>query len=118
MWCEVTAVSTNSDTRKGYVIFQGNVADWDKYLNEYTPRAVETIEDHGGKVLIADDDPDVTEGDWDHHMTVVIEFPSVEDAREWYNDPEYEEVKPIRHEASEYVNAVICPEFSPGDLRG
>jgi uncharacterized protein (DUF1330 family) len=112
-------MSTDSDTaRKGYVIFQGKLEDWEKYLNEYTPRAVETIEDHGGKVIIADDDPDVIEGEWDRHMTVVIEFPSLEDARAWYNDPEYEKVKPIRHEASEYANAVICPEFSPGDLRG
>jgi len=112
-------MSTESDAeRKGYVIFQGKVVDWEKYLYEYTPPAVETIDEHGGTVLVAEDEPEVIEGQWEHHVTVVIEFPSLEDAREWYNDPEYEEVKPVRHEASEYANAVICSGFSPGDLRG
>jgi uncharacterized protein (DUF1330 family) len=51
-------------------------------------------------------------------MTVVIEFDSVEDARAWYTDPDYEEVKPIRLEACEYANAILTPEFSPADLPG
>ncbi|MFC4440479.1 MULTISPECIES: DUF1330 domain-containing protein [Natrialbaceae] len=97
-------------------IFQEEITDWEKYLNEYLPPTTETIEDHGGEVIIGIPDPDVVEGEWDHSMTAVIEFPSVEDSRAWYDDPTYEELKPIRHEASEYANAIICPGFSPDDL--
>lgn len=107
-------MSTETDTSsKGYVIFQEEITDLERYLNEYLPPAAETVEDHGGRVLVNTTDPDVIEGEWDHSRTVVVEFPSVEAAHEWYTDPAYEEVKPIRHEASEYANAVICPEFSP-----
>lgn len=105
-------------SRKGYAIFQEKITDWDQYLNDYLPTAAETIEDHGGEVLVGIPDPDVIEGEWEHNMTVVIEFPSVEDAHAWYTDATYEDVKPVRFEASAYANAVICPEFSPDDLPG
>lgn len=112
-------MSTDSDTSpKGYAIFQEEITDRERYLNEYLPPAARTIEDHGGEVIVGDPDPDLLEGEWDHSMTVVIEFPSVEDAHAWYDDPAYEAVKPIRLGASEYANAVICPGFSPGDLGG
>lgn len=108
---------TETDTsRKGYAVFQEEITDWDRYLNDYLPTAAETIEDHGGEVIVGDPEPDVIEGEWDHSMTVVIEFPSVEDAQAWYTDPAYEDVIPIRLEASEYAHAIICPEFSPDDL--
>ena len=107
-------MSTGEDTSdKGYVIFQEEITDLDRYLNEYLPTAAETIGDHDGSVLVNTTDPEVVEGEWDHSRTVVVEFPSVEAAREWYTDPAYEEVKPVRIESSEYANAVICPEFSP-----
>lgn len=104
--------------RKGYAIFVEKITDWDRYLNDYLPTAAETIEEHGGSVIVGNPEPDVIEGEWDHNMSVVVEFPSVEDARAWYEDPAYEEVKPIRFEASEYANAVLTPGFSPDDLPG
>lgn len=112
-------MTPDSDTsRKGYAIFQEEITDWDTYLEEYLPPAADTIEDHGGNVLVGNPDPEVVEGEWDHSMTVVIEFPSVEDAHAWYNDATYEEVKPLRHESSEYAHAIISPSFSPDDLPG
>ncbi len=108
---------SDSDTdTKGYAIFQETIEDWESYLNEYIMPAAQTIEDHNGEVLVGSTDPDVIEGEWDHNMTVVIEFPSVEAAQEWYNNPAYEEVKPIRHDACEYADAVICSGFSPEDV--
>jgi uncharacterized protein (DUF1330 family) len=112
-------MSTETESpRKGYAIFVEEITDWDRYLNEYLPRAGETVEDHGGTLTVWNEDPDVIEGEWKHNMTVVVEFPSVEDARAWYSDPVYEEVMPIRHEACEYAHAILTPEFSPDDLPG
>ena len=106
-------MTAEQDTsRKGYAIFQVEITDWDTYLNEYVLPTAEIIEDHGGEVIISSPDPEVMEGEWDHSMTGVIEFPSVEDARACYNDPAYEELKSIRHESTEYANAIICPESS------
>lgn len=103
-------------SRKGYAIFVEQITDWDRYLNEYLPAAGETLEDHGGTLAVWNREPDVIEGEWEHNVTVVLEFPSVEDARAWYDGPAYEEVKPIRHDACEYAHAIITPEFSPEDL--
>ena len=116
-WHTSAEMSTES-SRKGYAIFLEEITDWESYLNDYLPVAAKTIEDHGGEVIVGHPDPEVIEGEWEHGMNVVIEFPSVEDVQAWYDDPEYQEVKPIRVEASEYAHAVICPSFSPEDLPG
>lgn len=113
----LSGMSTEADTsRKGYAIFVEEIVDWDRYLNEYLPAAGETVEKHGGTLTVWNSEPDVIEGEWDHNMTVVVEFPSTEDARAWYSDPDYEEVMPIRREACEYAHAVLTPQFSPDDL--
>lgn len=112
-------MSTETDTsRKGYAIFVEEITDWDRYLEEYLPAAGEVVDDHGGTLNVWNRDPDVIEGEWDHNMTVVVEFPSVEDARAWYEDPAYEEVKSVRHDACEYSHAIITAEFSEADLPG
>lgn len=103
-------------SRKGYAIFIEEVTDWDSYLNEYLPAAGETLAAHGGTLTVWSRAPDVLEGEWDHNMTVVVEFPSVEDARAWYGDPAYEELIPIRRAACEYAHAILTPEFAPEDL--
>lgn len=113
------AMSAENDApRKGYAIFTEKITDWDRYLTDYLPIAAETIEDHGGEVIVGHPEPDVIEGEWTHSMVVVIEFPSVDDAHAWYTDPTYQDVMPNRIEASAYANAVISPEFSPRDLPG
>ncbi len=106
------------DSRKGYAIFLEEITDWEQYLNEYLPPAGETVDEYGGELTVWNDDPEVIEGEWDHNMTVVVEFPSVEDARGWYNDPEYQEIMSLRHEACEYAHAIITSEFSEADLPG
>lgn len=103
----------STSTRKGYVLVQVEITDRDQYTNDYIPTAVETIDAHGGRVLVAEDDPHLLEGEWDYNWTVVVEFPSVEDAHAWYTDERYEAVKPIRHEATEAENGVIVPELPP-----
>ncbi|MDX1746299.1 MAG: DUF1330 domain-containing protein [Halobacteriales archaeon] len=101
------------ESRKGYALFQLELTDRDRYLNEYVPPTVETIEAHGGRVLVSTDAPQVLEGEWTFDRTVLIEFPSVEDARAWYTDETYEEVSQIRHDITGVENAVIVPGLAP-----
>lgn len=54
-------------SRKGYAVFIETISDWDRYLNDYFPPAGETVEKHGGTVLVGSPDPDVIEGEWDHN---------------------------------------------------
>ncbi len=48
----------------------------------------------------------VLEGDWHGPQTVVLEFESVEAAREWYNSEAYQEAAKLRQAAAD-CNGVI-----------
>jgi uncharacterized protein (DUF1330 family) len=39
--------------------------------------------------------------------TIVLEFPTVEDAKAWYNSPGYQEAKPHRLKSAEYRAFIV-----------
>ena len=39
--------------------------------------------------------------------TVMLEFPSMEEARAWYNDPQYQEAIPFRQKAADYEMFIV-----------
>ena len=61
-----------------------------------------TVERYGGRYLARGGAISVLEGGWDPKRLVVIEFPSIEKAREWYDSPEYREVRRLREGAGEW----------------
>ena len=83
----------------GYFIFDIRVTDPEAYA-PYRERSGATVEAYGGRYLVRGGAHEVVEGDWDTQRIVVVEFPSVERAREWYHSPEYQEIAPIRQGAS------------------
>jgi uncharacterized protein (DUF1330 family) len=52
----------------------------------------------------------VLEGEWHGNQTVVLEFPSPEAARAWYESPAYQKAKSLREAAAD-TNAVIVAGF-------
>ena len=100
---------------KGYVIATEGITDSERLEDEYLPVAGETIDEYGGEILVSAPDPDVVEGEWDHDATLIVEFPSVKAAREWYEDETYQEVKQVRHEATEYTDLIVVPSVGSGD---
>lgn len=81
---------------KGYFIAHLDVTDPDSYI-PYRDKAPATVAAHGGKYLTRGGPMDTIEGDALPSRTVVLEFPSVEAAKGWYNSPEYQEIIGIRH---------------------
>ena len=55
-----------------------------------------TIESFGGRYLARGGRVEVLEGDIQPGRTIIIEFPTFEDAQRWYASPEYCAVKDIR----------------------
>ncbi len=72
----------------GYVIADVEVTDPELFA-EYRKLVSATIDKYGGKYLARGGDSEVMEGDWTPHRTVVIEFESMDRAREWYHSDEY-----------------------------
>ncbi|EOD58748.1 hypothetical protein H480_42600 [Amycolatopsis vancoresmycina DSM 44592] len=62
---------------------------------EYMERIQATLDPHGGKFLVHGAQVEVREGEWPGAL-VVIEFPSLAAAREWYDSPAYREILRLR----------------------
>lgn len=66
----------------------------------YRERVPATIAQYGGRYLVRGGRHETLEGSWRPHRLVVLEFPSLEAARRWYDSPEYREPKALRQRAS------------------
>ena len=82
-----------------YIIVDVEVTDPEVYRT-YTQPVQATIEKYGGKFLVRGGQTETLEGDWQPQRFVVLEFPSVEQARTWYSSPEYTAIIGIRHHAA------------------
>lgn len=80
----------------GYVISRIEVQDPEAY-REYIARAPATIAQYGGEYLVRGGALEVLEGEWPRERTVVLRFPSVEDAKRWHASAEYEAPKALRN---------------------
>ena len=94
---------------KGYVILTEEVKD-PEGMRAYG-RAAGAAMGHV-KILAVDAKPQVLEGTWHGHQTVVLEFDSVEDARAWYDSEAYTRARELR-QAAAATNAVIVAGFEP-----
>lgn len=67
----------------------------------YSKVARPTIQSAGGKVVIADREMQVIEGDWHGSLLVVVEFEDEQAFRAWYDSPAYQEALKLRDVASD-----------------
>src|SRR5262245_43246101 len=82
-----------------YVIAQGRVKNREM-LNEYVGKAIPTIQAGSGRILGFDESPQVVEGEVGHPRTVILEFPSHEAFRAWYDSAAYQAILPLRLEST------------------
>ncbi len=82
-----------------YVIADVNVTDPKSY-DEYRKMVPATVEKYGGRFLARGGAFEVKEGDWKPTRLVVLEFPSLEQARKWYHSPEYAPALALRLKAA------------------
>ena len=93
---------------KAYVIFTEAIED-PAGMAAYAKAAASAMSDDC-TALVVDQHPQVLEGEWHGSQTVVLEFPSPEAARAWYESPAYQQAKSMR-EAAAGTNAVIVAGF-------
>ncbi|HEY8121353.1 MAG TPA: DUF1330 domain-containing protein [Myxococcota bacterium] len=58
-------------------------------FEEYRQRVPGTIARYDGRYLVRGGECDTREGDWCPRRLIVLEFPSLARAREWFASPEY-----------------------------
>jgi uncharacterized protein (DUF1330 family) len=80
---------------KGYVMAEVEVTNPEGY-KEYSSYVPDTIAKYGGQFLVRGGAAEILEGEWPQRRRVLIEFPSVEAARQWWNSTEYAHPKALR----------------------
>lgn len=81
-----------------YVIYQAEVLDPVQY-EKYKAKTPESIAAFGGRFIVRGGEIDVLEGEAPLGRTVVVEFPSMQQARAWYSSDQYTEAKSLREGA-------------------
>ncbi|HOI74572.1 MAG TPA: DUF1330 domain-containing protein [Syntrophales bacterium] len=82
-----------------YVVVQVEVTDWDRF-REYLKETPIVSARYGGKYIARGGETVVLEGDDPAGRVVIIEFPSVQKAKEWYHSKEYQQIKKLREGAA------------------
>ena len=78
-----------------YVLAELEITNPEGY-KAYTASVPATITQYGGRFLARGGFTEALEGDWPKVRRVIIEFPSMEAARKWWDSPEYEKPKLMR----------------------
>ncbi len=84
---------------KAYVIVEISIANQKEY-DEYKKLTPASIAAYDGKFIVRGAQTESLEGDWNPERIVVLEFPSVKRAKEWWNSEEYAKAKAIRQRAA------------------
>ncbi|MGD9538761.1 MAG: DUF1330 domain-containing protein [Alphaproteobacteria bacterium] len=82
-----------------YLIAENEVHD-PQMMKAYLEKVGPTVAAYGGKTLAAGGEIAHMEGSWRPKRVAVLEFPSMAAAKAWYNSPEYQEILPLRLNAS------------------
>ncbi len=96
---------------KGYVILTESIHD-PEAMERYGEASRASLLEYGGRPLVVDANVEVLEGEWHGTRTVIVEYESVEKAREWYHSASYSEARPLRQAASD-CNVVIASGWVP-----
>ena len=82
-----------------YAIVQVEVTD-PQLMEQYGKVAGATLTEYGGRALVVSDERELIEGTWPNTRTVVLEFPSMKDAKAWYSSEGYAGPKAMRLKAA------------------
>ena len=88
-----------------YFIAQLEITDPVIY-EEYRKLVAPLVTKYGGKYVVRGGAIESIEGDWAPKRLVIIEFDSVERAKQWHDSEDYRPVMDLRHKSA-ISNAVI-----------
>lgn len=90
-----------------YLLAEASVTDPVAY-ETYKQLAQTAIAQYGGRYLVRGGASEVLEGDWSKPpRLVVVEFESVEQAKKFYDSPEYRAARAARREAADMNMLVV-----------
>ena len=89
-----------------YALIELEITNMDG-MGPYVVAVSDTITNHGGRYLVRAGSTEVIEGGLgEYPLKVVLEFPSMDAAKGWYNSAEYQAILPHRT-ASSKCNLIL-----------
>ena len=88
-----------------YAIFEEQILDPSR-LEAYKSLSGPSVTKYGGRYLARGGTTTSLEGDWNPQRMVVLEFETVEQAKAWYDSPEYQAARRAR-EGSMLMKALV-----------
>jgi uncharacterized protein (DUF1330 family) len=82
-----------------YIIVDVAITDPQEY-EDYKKLTPASLAAYDGRFVVRGGAAETLEGDWQPGRIVVLEFPTAEQARKWWDSPEYAPAKAIRQRAS------------------
>jgi len=89
-----------------YVIVDVDTTD-EARAARYRELSGPSVARHGGRFVVRGGAIAVLEGTWDPRRLVVIEFPTIDTARAWYDSDDYAEARAVRAGAGEWRMVVV-----------
>ena len=90
-----------------YIVVEIEVLDKDRYEN-YKQLVPPTLAAYGGRFVVRGGATETLEGDWSPQRLVIVEFPSVEQAKAWWASSEYAEAKALRQATARTQMLVVA----------
>ncbi|WP_291781169.1 DUF1330 domain-containing protein [Cecembia sp.] len=88
------------------VLVEVSIHDPELY-EEYKKHTLATITKFRGRFVVRGAKTETLEGDWNPERLVILEFPDVETAKDWWNSPDYTVAKEIRYKAAQSKMLVV-----------
>ena len=105
MWLDCEERTNWAGTMSAYIIVDIEVTDQVQY-EEYKKLAAATVAAYDGKYIVRGGAAEGLEGDWTPKRVVVLEFPTLDRAKEWWASEDYAPAKAMRH-ASATSNMIV-----------
>ena len=89
-----------------YIVVEVKVNDPERY-EKYKAMVPQSLAAYGGRFLVRGGKVENLEGEWAPKRFVMVEVPSVEKAKAWWNSNEYAEAKALRHATAKSQMIVV-----------
>lgn len=100
--------------RPAYLIARLEVKNHEIYMERYGIPTIAVLQKYSAEVLAASPAPKLLEGGWSGNWTVILRFPSLAMAEEFYRSAEYEPLKALRiNELTHGGSVLIVDGFDP-----
>jgi len=98
-----------------YAIATLSMSDQHPDIQVYIDRIQATMDPHGGVFRVHGGTHETIEGGPDPDHVVMLEFPTLRHAREWYADPAYQAI--LRYRTDHMTSTVVLVEGVPEGYR-